>query len=89
MQDSANVNIPKPPDTANIDEMHKHMLSLYTFLQQNFGAGTQSTFFSQNQLNQMVSNNDLKQAGKIFMNSDTGKINAAIVTGGVLAMQVL
>ena len=89
MSDPVPVNIPKPPDDANLQELHKWALSLYIFMTNNFAAGTQSTFFSQNQLDQMVSQNDLTQAGKVFMNHDTGKINVGTVVGGNLVIQAL
>lgn len=83
------VNIPKPPNEKNVDELHRWAHSLYSFLDQNFGNGTQATFLSQSQLNQMVSANDLSQAGKVFMNHDTGKVNVTTVVGGTLTLQVL
>lgn len=89
MANSFTVNIPKPPDNADLKEIHKWTTSFYSWALQNFGAGTQATFMSQDQLDQMVALNDLKQAGKVFMNHDTGKINVATVVAGALAMQVV
>jgi hypothetical protein len=83
------VDLPKPPDMPNLEDMHKWMLTLYMFLTNTLVTGSQMPFFSQTQLNQMVTNNDLKQAGKVFMNNDTGKLNAATIVSGNLTMQVL
>lgn len=84
MANSAPLNIPKPPDSPDLKEMHKHLLSMYMFLNTHLSTGTQSPFFSQNQLNQM---SDLSQAGKIFMNHDTGKINVGEIVGGNLVIK--
>jgi len=83
------VNIPKPPDSPNLQEMHEWMLSFYGFYTTNHATGTQAPFFSQTQLNKMVSENDLEQAGKVFMNNDTGTLNAATIVAGNLVMKVL
>jgi hypothetical protein len=89
MANPAPVDIPKPPNEPDLKALHKWALSMYIFMTNSFASGTQSTFFSQDQLNQMVSQNDLRQAGKVFMNHDTGRINAGTVVGGNLTMQVL
>lgn len=83
------LDLPKPPDSPSIEEMHKWILNMHMFLTNQLVGGNQMPFFSQDQLNQMVTNNDLSQAGKVFMNHDTGKINAATIVSGNLTMQVL
>ena len=83
------VNIPKPPDSANIEEMHAWMLSFYSFYVTNHATGSQAPFFSQSQLNQMVSENNLEQAGKVFMNNDTGELNVGTIVAGNLVMKVV
>lgn len=89
MSNSLPVNIPKPPEKPDINEMHKWMNSIYLFLGQNFGTGTQSTFISQSQLNEMVTRNDLRQAGKVFINHDTGELTGTNVVAGTLTLKVL
>jgi len=89
MSTPAVVDLPKPPDRPNVEDMHKWMLTMHMFLTNNMVTGNQVPFFSTNQLNQMVTNNDLKQAGKTFTNSDTGALTYAKVVAGNLTMQVL
>ena len=84
MPDSVPLNIPKPPDSPDLKEIHKHLLDLSVFLNTHFSSGTQSPFFSQNQLNQM---SQLSQAGKVFMNHTTGKINVGEISGGNLVIK--
>lgn len=84
MLDIEPLNIPKPPDSPDINEMHKHLLSMYMFLNTHLSTGTQSPFFTQSQLDQMT---DLSQAGRVFMNHTTGKLNVGEVESGNLVIK--
>lgn len=84
MADQPNFIIPKPPDSADINELHTYAKDMYTFLVNIMQAGVQVPFFSQNQISQMTS---LTQAGKIFFNNDTGKFMGGEVSGGMLSLK--
>lgn len=90
------LNIPKPPDynsnkkhEENFRDIHEHLRNLYIFMNTHFVSGSQAPYFSQSQLDHMVANNDLSQAGKLFMNNDTGKANFSEIVSGNLTMKEL
>jgi len=76
--------IPKPPDNADIHEMYKWMLDMYTWAKDSMTAGQLVTFFTQDQINQMT---DLSQAGKIFFNHTTGKFMGGEVESNSLSIK--
>ena len=78
--------IPKPPDSADINEMYKWMLDIYTWSTQNLASGHQLTFFTQDQVSKM---NNLEQAGKVFFNHTTGKAMLGEVVAGVLSVKTI
>lgn len=86
MASSPNFTIPKPPDNADLRELHTYVKDLYTFMVNNWQAGLQVPFFSQSQINQM---NTLSQAGKLFFNNDTGKMMVGEVEAGALAVKTI
>jgi hypothetical protein len=89
MSTPQDVNLPKPPNDQNLGELVKWAQTMHIFLTNNVVTGNQHPFFSTAQLNQMVTNNDLQQAGKTFTNSDTGALTYAKVVAGNLTLQVL
>lgn len=76
--------IPKPPDSANVQEMHKWMCDMYVWATNNITGGSQIPFFSASQIAQMT---DLSQAGKMFFNHDTGKFMGAEVVSNALSIK--
>ena len=84
MADMQPVNIPQPPTKANVDDMHKHLTALNSWLQQNFNNGVQQTFLSQNQVNNISGNENI---GKIHFNNDTGLFQGAVMIGGNLVIK--
>lgn len=86
MADVNNFVIPKPPDSADLKDLHNWVKDMYSFLVTNWQTGLQPPFFSQNQLNQMTA---LQQAGKLFFNNDTGKMMVGEVASGALAVKTI
>lgn len=84
MANSPPLNIPKPPDSANLNELHRWSLAIYQFLVTNFGNGLQSNHFSSSQISAM---NELQQAGKLIYEHDTGKLKFGSVSGNVLTVK--
>lgn len=75
--------IPKPPDSADANEMHKWMLDFYTWAVEVFTKGLQVPFYSQSQIDAMT---ELSQAGRLFFNNDTGKFMGGEVLSSALAI---
>lgn len=86
MVDQVNFSIPKPPDNADLTELHTWAKDLFSFLTTNWQNGLQAPFFSQNQLDQMTS---LSQSGKFFFNNDTGKLMASEIDAGNLDIKTI
>jgi hypothetical protein len=76
--------IPKPPDSADVNEMHKWMLDMYVWAVEAFTKGLQAPFFSQSQIDGMT---ELSQAGRIFFNNDTGKFMGGEVDSSALTIK--
>lgn len=79
MADMQPVNIPKPPATADLDEMHKWANDFHIWMSQNMGTGLQSTFLSANQLANVT---EKKDAAKIFYNNDDNTFHASVIDSG-------
>ncbi len=86
MNDIQPLNIPKPPDNPEIEEMHKWIQDVYTFLCDQMVNGSALPWFSQNQINQM---GGVAQSGKVFMNHDTGKGMLTEAVGGVFSAKTI
>ena len=84
MADMQPVNIPKPPVTADLDELHKWATSLNIWIGQNMGTGLQTTLLSADQLSAVT---EKKDAAKIFYNNDTGEMHASVMSGGNLVIK--
>lgn len=76
--------VPKPPDSANAQEMFKWIQDMYGWAVTHFTQGILPPFFTQDQINAMT---DLEQAGKIFFNHSTGKFMGGEVVAGELAVK--
>lgn len=86
MADMNPVTIPQPPADADLKELHKWATSLSLWLNQNFAAGVQQTFFSNQQISGITG---LDQAGKVFFNNDTGEFQCTKVVGGNLSIKTI
>jgi hypothetical protein len=82
MASSPVFNIPSPPDSPDVGEIHQWTKDIYTLLNSILSGGNQQVFFTQDQINQMTG---LEQAGKIFFNETTGKFMGGEVSGGALS----
>jgi hypothetical protein len=78
--------LPTPPMSADLVQIHKYLLSLNNWLKLFSQTGVQATNLGQSQLDAMVSANDLTQAGKIFFNTNTLKTQKATVVTGNLTI---
>lgn len=76
------MDIPTPPQKADLQQMHKHMLAMNSFFKSVLTNGVQTPFLSEAQLAKIVTDNSLEYSGRLFINSDTGKINYFNVTPG-------
>lgn len=76
--------VPKPPDSANMQEMFKWIQDMYTWASTHFPQGILTPFFTQDQINSMT---NLEQAGKIFFNHTTGKFMGGEVVSGALSVK--
>jgi hypothetical protein len=76
--------IPKPPDSANIQEIFKWAQDMYTWVTTHFPQGILHPFFTQDQINAMTS---MEQAGRIFFNYTTGKFMGGEVASGSLSVK--
>lgn len=63
---------PSPPTSADVNKMHKYLLSLDGWLKQVIINGVQTPFMSANQITAMLTP---ENAGKFVIKSETGKIN--------------
>lgn len=83
----ANLNqIPIPPVSANINDLHKHIIELNNWTKNMFLVGTQATHMNQNELTKIVSVNDLSNAGKIFFNTDESKMQKSTIVSNNLTI---
>lgn len=82
----ADNQIPTPPQNPDLIALHKHIIQLNNWLGNMFLTGNQATHLTQDTLNKMTSNNDLKQAGKIFYNTDMNKMQKATIVSGNLTI---
>jgi len=85
MADMKPVNVPKPPDVADINSIHQWIRDFSSFYVDQVQNG-RLPFLSQNQINKM---NSLEQAGTIFFNNDTGKAMIGEVSGGALSVKTV
>lgn len=76
------MDIPTPPQHANLQQMHRHLLAMNSFFKSVMTNGVQTPFLSEASLAQIVTDNSLQYSGRIFINSDTGQINYFNVTPG-------
>lgn len=86
MADMQSVSLPQPPSKASLDEIWKYLTSLNLWLNQNFGAGVQQTFLSQNQVNNITGNENL---GKIHYNNDTNQFQCTQLVSGSLVVKTI
>lgn len=84
MADMQSVTLPQPPSEASLDEIHKYITTLSIWLNQNHGSGTQTTFLSQQQINNITGN---ENAAKIHYNNDTGEFQGTVISGGNLVVK--
>ena len=83
------MSIPVPPDTVDLNSLHRWALSITKWLSNNHLQGLQTTPMSQTELDLMTANNDLTQSGKLFANTSDGKNYQATVVAGTLTITAI
>lgn len=78
------MNLVVPPSDASLDEIHKYLLSHYTWTKQMFLTGTQVAHMTNVEIAAMVSANDLAQSGKTVYNTDTNLFEKLYINAGML-----
>lgn len=73
---------PTPPVTANLQDMHRHMLAMDSWFKSVITNGVQTPFLDETSLAKIVTNNSVEYSGRMFINSTTGKINYFSITPG-------
>jgi hypothetical protein len=80
--------VPAPPNEATPQDLQSWAKDLYTFLLQVWPTGLQVPFFTQDQIDEMTPDN-LKQSGRFFFNSTTGKMMVGEIVAGALAVKTI
>lgn len=72
--ENKSLQIPIPPAEADLETLHRYILTLSNWLRDLFIQGLQMPSFTQTEIDAMTA---ATQAGKLFFNSTTGKGNIA------------
>ena len=75
------MRVPQPPRTKSIDDVHKSLKEVCSFIEQMHANGSKIAGFNQDQVNAMTSNDSL---GKTVFNTTTNESNTSYLDTGVV-----
>lgn len=81
------MQLPAPPQSANIEEMFVYMKSLHNLLKNLLLTGTQISMVDSSQIAAMTSENQLSQVAKLFYDAETDEYYRTKKSGDNLVVE--